>query len=75
MLQALIKVMNEMEATLSKNCFRGARIALSGLVLMALGLIVASFINHDAGYATMAFGILCGVIGMAVYLYGLVSKT
>ena len=75
MLQALIKVVNEMEATLSKNCFRGARIALCGLMLMLLGLIVASFVNHSAGYATMAFGILCGAIGMAVYLYGLMSKT
>jgi len=71
----LIKTVNEIEATLSKNCFRGLRIAFSGFLLMASGWVVASFINHSAGYATIAIGILCGAIGIAVYAYGLISKT
>jgi len=75
MLHALIKAVNKIEATLSNNCFRGLRIAFSGFLLMLSGWVIASFINHNAGYATIAFGILCGAIGIAVYAYGLISKT
>ena len=71
----LIKTINKVEATLSKNCFRGLRIACSGFLLMSAGWVVASFINHSAGYATIAFGILCGVMGIVVYAYGVMSKT